>query len=178
MNTPAIYRILCAATLAIAAASALAQQPATIHRIGIVNPERILAESAPAKRATERLKAEFAKRETELAGMADQARRIQAELERDGITMAAAERQRKERTLAEMDQEFQRKKRSFDEDLAERRNASLQEVSELADKAIRQVAQQEKYDMIMREAVYANPAIDITDKVIQALAGGAKPAAK
>jgi outer membrane protein len=175
-------RTLCAAflsaALSVAASSALAQQPATIHRIGIVNPERILAESAPAKRATERLKAEFAKRETELAGMADRARRIQAELERDGITMVAAERLRKERTLAEMDQEFQRKKRSFDEDLAERRNASLQEVSELADKAIRQVAQQEKYDMIMREAVYANPAIDITDKVIQALAGGAKPAAK
>jgi len=169
---------LCAAVLAIAALPAGAQQPATGPRIGIVNPDRILNESAPALRALERMKAEFAKREAELAGMADQARRIQAELAKDGITMAEVDRKRRERTLQEMDQEFQRKKRSFDEDLAERRNASMQEISELADKAIRQVAQREKFDLVMREAVYASPRVDITDKVIAELGGGARPAAK
>ncbi len=169
---------MCAALLAVAASSASAQQPATVHRIGIVNPDRILNESAPALRALERIKAEFAKRESELAGMADQARRIHAELEKGGITMAEADRKRRERTLQEMDQEFQRKKRSFDEDLAERRNRSMLEITEQADKAIRAVAQREKFDLIMREAVFASPRIDITDKVIAELGGGAKPAAK
>jgi outer membrane protein len=169
---------ICAAALAIAALPASAQQPATVHRIGIVNPDRILNESAPALRALERMKAEFAKREAELAGMAEQARRIQAELEKDGITMSEVDRRRRERSLVEMDQEFQRKKRSFDEDLAERRNKSMQEISEQADKAIRTVAQREKFDLIMREAVFASPRIDITDKVIAELGGGTRPAAK
>ena len=110
--------------------------------------------------------------------MASQLQRLQAELERDGITMAQLDRQRKERAFNDLNQEFQKKKRSFEEDLEERRNTAMQEVSEQADRVIRQVAQQEKFDIIMREAVYASPRVDITDKVIEALAGGAKPAAK
>ena len=178
MNRTTLTALACAAMLSFAAAPACAQTTSGLNRIGVVNPDRILSESVPALRAQERIKAEFAKREGELAGMASQLQRLQAELERDGITMAQLDRQRKERAFNDLTQEFQKKKRSFEEDLEERRNTAMQEVSEQADRVIRQVAQQEKFDIIMREAVYASPRVDITDKVIEALAGGAKPAAK
>ncbi|MFM9983048.1 MAG: OmpH family outer membrane protein [Burkholderiales bacterium] len=177
MNRTILSALACAAMLSFAASPAGAQTPG-LNRIGVVNPDRILSESVPALRAQERIKAEFAKREGELAGMASQLQRLQAELERDGITMAQLDRQRKERAFNDLNQEFQKKKRSFEEDLEERRNTAMQEVSEQADRVIRQVAQQEKFDIIMREAVFASPRVDITDKVIEALAGGAKPAAK
>lgn len=177
MKAPAALKALCAALLAAAATCATAQTPG-LNRIGVVNPDRILSESAPALRAQERIKAEFAKREADLSGIGNRLQRMQAELEKDGITMAPADRQRRERAFNDLNQEFQKKKRAFEEDLEERRNSSLQEISQQADQVIREVAQREKFDIIMREAVFASPRVDITDKVIEALAGGAKPAAR
>jgi len=49
-------------------------------------------------------------------------------------------------------------------------------VVEQANRVIRQIAEQEKFDIIFQDAVYANPRIDITERVIKALDG--KPAAR
>ena len=68
-----------------------------------------------------------------------------------------------------MNRDFQRKQREFREDLNQRRNEELAQVVEQANRVIRQIAEQEKYDIIFQDAVYANPRIDITDKVIKAL---------
>ena len=38
-----------------------------------------------------------------------------------------------------------------------------------ANRVVREVAEQEKFDLILQEAVYINPKYDITDKVIKAL---------
>jgi outer membrane protein len=64
---------------------------------------------------------------------------------------------------------LQRKRREFQEDLTTQRNVALQEVLERANKVVKQVADAEKYDLILQEAVYVNPKHDITDKVIKAL---------
>jgi outer membrane protein len=45
----------------------------------------------------------------------------------------------------------------------------LASVVERANKTIKQIAEAEKFDIILQEAVYASPRIDITDKVIKAL---------
>jgi outer membrane protein len=45
----------------------------------------------------------------------------------------------------------------------------LQLVLERANKVVKQVAEAEKYDVILQEAVYINPKHDITDKVLRAL---------
>ncbi|MDH4215680.1 MAG: OmpH family outer membrane protein, partial [Gallionella sp.] len=37
----------------------------------------------------------------------------------------------------------------------------------LANKAIQEIAEAEEYDLILQEAVYRNPKIDITDSVIK-----------
>jgi len=76
-----------------------------------------------------------------------------------------------------MNRDFQRKQREFREDLNQRRNEELAQVVEQANRVIRQIAEQEKYDIIFQDAVFASPRIDITDKVIKALDGN-KPAAK
>ena len=43
---------------------------------------------------------------------------------------------------------------------------------ERAKRIIRQIAEQEKFDLIVQEAVYFSPRIDITDKVLRALNSG------
>ena len=146
------------------------------NRIGFVNTARILRDAAPAVRAQKKIEAEFAKRDQELAKVADQLKRMQDELERQGVTMPESQRRAKEREFNDQNRDFQRRQREFREDLNQRRNEELALVVEQANRVIRQIAEQEKYDIIFQDAVYANPRIDITDRVIKALEG--KPPAR
>ena len=146
------------------------------NRIGFVNTARILRDAVPAVRAQKKIEAEFSKRDQELAKTADQLKRMQDELERQGVTMAEAQRRTKERDFNDLNRDFQRRQREFREDLNQRRNEELALVVEQANRIIRQIAEQEKYDIIFQDAVYANPRIDITDRVIKALEG--KPPAR
>ena len=159
------------AALAMPVAPALAQ-----GKIGFVNTERIMRDSAPAQRAQKKIEGEFTKRDQELTRIADQLKRMQEDLEKNAMTMAEGQRRTKERELADLDRDFQRKRREFQEDLNQRRNEELAQVLEQANRAIRALAEQEKYDIIFQDAVYANPRIDLTDRVIKTLGEG-KPAA-
>ncbi|CAG9181009.1 OmpH family outer membrane protein [Cupriavidus respiraculi] len=156
---------------AIAAATpALAQEA----RIAAVNSERILRDSQPAKAAQVKLEQEFSKRDRELQDMAQKIKGMADKLDKDTAVLADADRQRRQRELADLDREFQRKQREFREDLNQRRNEELAQVLERANRVIRQIAEQRKYDLIVQEAVYVNPRIDITDDVMKALNAGGK----
>ena len=167
------------ATLAVpAAAQAPAAQPSNAGgKFGFVHTERILRDSIPAQRAQKKIEAEFQKRDRELAGIADQLKKMQTELDKDAMTMGETQRRAKEREFGELNREFQRKQREFREDLNQRRNEELAQVVEQANRIIRTIAEQEKFDIIFQEMpAYVSPRIDITDKVIKALEG--KPPAK
>jgi outer membrane protein len=173
--------ILAAALLATLAVPAAAQAPAATPpaggKFGFVHTERVLRDSVPAVRAQKKIEAEFQKRDRELAGIADQLKRMQAELDKDAMTMSDTQRRAKEREFGELNREFQRKQREFREDLNQRRNEELAQVVEQANRVIRMIAEQEKFDIIFQEMpAYVSPRIDITDKVIKALEG--KPPAK
>ena len=167
------------ALLFLAIASTVAAPPLaaqTENRIGFVNTARILRDAVPAVRAQKRIEAEFAKRDQELAKTAEQLKRMQDDLEKQGLTMQESQRRAKEREFGELNRDFQRRQREFREDINQRRNEELAQVVEQANRVIRQIAEQEKYDIIFQDAVYANPRIDITDRVIKALEG--KPPAR
>ena len=158
----------------LAAAAAATFAPALVAqaqelKIGYVNSERLLREAAPAKAAQTRLEGEFGKREKDLA---DQGARLKAaaeKLEKDGPTLAESERMRRQRELVEQDRDLQRKRREFQEDLNQRKNEELASVVERANRVIKQIFDQEKYDIILQEVVFAGARVDITDKVIKAL---------
>jgi len=139
-------------------------------KIGFVNTERVFREAAPAKRAQQKLEREFAARNAELAKLEKQGRDLQVELEKDSVTLPEAQRRDKERILADVSRNFQRLQREIREDLNLRRNEELASVQERATRIINQIAEQEKFDLILQEAVFASGKIDITDKVIRALA--------
>ena len=141
-------------------------------KIGYVNSERVLREAAPAKAAQVKLEAEFGRREKELQDAAAKLKAAADKLDKDGPTLSEAERGRRQRELVEQDRDLQRKRREFQEDLNVRKNEELSQVVERANRAIRQIFDQEKYDLILQEVVFAGPRVDITDKVIKALNGG------
>ena len=138
-------------------------------RVGFVNTDRIFREANTAKQAQTKLEQEFARREKELVDMGNTLKTASEKLERDAPTLSEAQRNQRQRALAEQDRDFQRKRREFQEDLNARKNEELQQVLERANRVVRQVAEAEKYDLILQEAVYINPKHDITDKVIRAI---------
>ena len=158
-------------SIALCAALSLAGLPAVAQefKIGIVNLDRIVRESGPAKAAQTKLEVEFGKREKELNDLGNQIKASSDRLEREGPTLPESQRSARQKQLVDQDREFQRKRREFQEDLNARKNEELQQVLERANRVIRQVAEQEKYDLVIQEAVYINPKHDITDKVIRAL---------
>lgn len=160
-----IYKTLMLIPLLTAATAAVAGD----FRVGIVDTERILRESAPAVQAEKKIEKEFAARDVEIKKMAKQARDIQTYLEKEGMTLLDAEHRSKERELANLNVSLQRMQREFREDLNLRKNEELAQVLERANKAIQAIAESEKFDLVLQEAVYRSPRIDITDKVLKYL---------
>jgi len=141
------------------------------YKIGFVNTERLFREAAPAKRAQQKLEKEFSTRDAEQQKLSKQVRDLQSQLDRDGPTMGETERRNKERDLANQMRDLQRMQREIREDLNLRRNEELAGVQERANKVIQQIAEAEKFDLIIQDpVVYASQRIDITEKVIKALA--------
>jgi outer membrane protein len=158
------------AMAAFGAATTLAQ--AQELKIGYVNSERVMREAVPAKAAQAKLEAEFSKREKDLTDLGAKLKTAADKLEKDAPTLSETERNRRQRDLVEQDREFQRKRREFQEDLNTRKNEELSAVLERANKVIKQIFDQEKYDLIVQDAVHWSARVDITKKVIDALNAG------
>ncbi len=141
-------------------------------KIGVVDTERVLAESAPAVRALKKIEKEFLPRDQEIKKMASQAKGLQELLENEGKAMPEADRRNKERDLATLNREYQRAQRQMREDLSLRQNDEVATLQLSATKAIQIIAEAEKYDLILplRDLVYRSQRMDITEKVIKALA--------
>jgi outer membrane protein len=138
-------------------------------RVGYVNTDRIFKEANAAKAAQAKLEQEFSKREKDLVDQGNALKAASDKLEREGPTLPDSQRIARQKQLMDQDRDFQRKRREFQEDLNARKNEELQQVLDRANKVVKQVAEAEKYDVILQEAVYINPKLDITDKVIKAL---------
>jgi len=153
-------------------ASALAAAPALAEtKIGFVNTEKILREAPLSVAAQKKLEREFATRQQDLQKLAKQARDLQAQLDKDGVTMSDSDRKAKERDLGNQSRELQRQEREFREDLNLRRNEELGQIQEKARKAIQEIAKAEKFDLVVEQAVFVDPKNDITDRVMKALGG-------
>jgi outer membrane protein len=150
-------------------AAVQAQAQAEEFRVGFVNTDRIFREANSAKQAQAKLEQEFSRREKELQELGTSLKTASERFEREATTLSETQRAQRQKTLIDQDREFQRKRREFQEDLNARKNEELQQVLDRANRVVKQVAEQEKYDLILQEAVYINPKHDITDKVIRAL---------
>ncbi len=161
-----LSNILASLVLVIGVASVFAGD----FRVGYVDTERILRESAPAVKASQKVEKEFATRDQDIKKLTGQVRELQDFLEKKGAALPDTERRNKERELSNLSAELQREQREFREDLNLRKNEELAVVLDRANKVIQSIAESEKYDLVLQEAVYRNPKIDITEKVLKALA--------
>jgi outer membrane protein len=164
------YSMLAAVALSVGLSCVSQALGAAEFKIGFIDAERINRESAPAELASKRLEKEFAPRAQELQRRESQIKTLQGQIEKDSMTMSESDRRSKEQELQRITLDFQRLQREYREDLNLRRNQELQSLFERANRVIKQIAEAEKFDLIVQEAVYRSPRIDITERVLKALA--------
>jgi len=165
MNSSFIKSMVLATCLALAGWRAQAQE----LKIGYVYSDKVLRDALPARAAYTKIEAEFGKRDKELTELSARLKSAADKLDKEGPTLGESERVRRQRELVDQDREIQRKRREYQEDLNQRRNEELASLVDRANKIIKQIADQERYDLIVQEVIFASPRIDITKKVIDAL---------
>jgi len=148
-------------------ATASAQQAGV--KIGFVSTERIMRDANPAKAAQAKIEQDFARRDKEMQDLNARLRSATEKLDKDAAILAESDRVRRQREIADMDRDFQRRQREFREDLNQRRNEELAAVLEKANRAIKEIAEREKFDLILQEAVFVSPRMDITEQVVKQL---------
>ena len=138
-------------------------------KVGYVNTQRIFRDAPTAVKAAKKIETEFSKRDQDLQRIAKQLQTMQESLEKNSVTLSESDRRIKERELNELSRDFQRKQREFREDLNLRQNEENAAIIEKANKAIKQIAEAEKFDLIVQDVVWVSPRLDITEKIIKAL---------
>ncbi|MFN0163037.1 MAG: OmpH family outer membrane protein [Burkholderiales bacterium] len=159
------WKAAAAGALLLASVCASAQS-----KIGFVNTERIFRESEPARRAEKKLEGEFSRREREITDLGNRLRSESEKFDKDSPVLSETQRNQRQRTLAELDRDLQRKQREFREDVNQRRNEEFATVLQSANRALKLIAEREGFDAVFQDAAYANPKLDLTDKVLKALA--------
>jgi len=157
--------MICAACLV-----SVAQVQAQDSKVAIFDSQRVIRESAPAKAAEAKIEQEFSKRGKDLTELGAKIKAMAEKLDKDSPVITESERIKRQRDLADMDQDFKRKQRIFSEDLNQRKNEEIAALVDRAYKVVKQIAEAEKYDIVLQDAVYYNSRVDITDKVLKALA--------
>src|SRR5512134_2495769 len=94
-----------AALVAVALMASMPLARAQDLKIGVVNSDRILRDSTPARTAMQKLEAEFSKRDREMQDMGARLKSSAERFEKDAPVMTETDRSRRQRELAEMDRE-------------------------------------------------------------------------
>jgi len=139
-------------------------------RVAIFDSQRVMRESAPAKAAEAKIELEFSKRGKELQDLTAKIKVMAEKLDKDTPVLSESDRIKRQRELTDLDQDIKRKQRVFNEDLNQRKNEEIAALVDRAVKAVKKIAEAEKYDIVLQDAVYSHPRVDITDKVLKELA--------
>jgi outer membrane protein len=159
-----VLALLCAGAMAQASA-----QTAAPGRIGFVYTERLMTESKLAKTADAKLQAEFSKRQKQVDDMLLRYKQSREKFDDEAPKLSDVDRTKRTRELLDMEKDVQRMQREYNEDLFQRKNEERAAIAQKAYKLIEQVAEQDHLDVVLQEAIWTSPRIDITDRILKLL---------
>jgi outer membrane protein len=159
-----VLALLCAGAMAQASA-----QTAAPGRIGFVYTERLMTESKLAKAADAKLQAEFSKRQKQVDDMLLRYKQSREKFDDEAPKLSDVDRTKRTRELLDMEKDVQRMQREYNEDLFQRKNEERAAIAQKAYKLIEQVAEQDHLDVVLQEAIWTSPRIDITDRILKLL---------
>lgn len=160
-------KIVHALLIALLLAAAPAQ--AADLKIGYVDAIKLVEEAPQGEAALKKLEREFGKREKSMIAKRDRARKLQSDLDKNALVLKATERDEKAQQLRDLKRDLAREQQEFREDYSLRRNEELGKLQKVVTDVIVDIAKKEGYDLIVQNAVYFSPKIDLTKKVLKKL---------
>lgn len=139
-------------------------------KVGVVKPDKLLDESSQAKIALKKLESEFAARDKKLIAEQKSIRKLEEQLKRDGAIMSESKRRKLERDIQSRKRDLRRAADELREDRTFRVNEERNKLLKRVNEAITTVGKEEGFDLILYEGIaFANPAIDLTDRILKRL---------
>lgn len=140
--------------------------------IVVVNLDWILCELVFVKVVQMKFEVEFVKCDKDLQDLVVCLKLMFDLLDKNGMLLLVVDCVQKQCDLVQFDIDFQCKQCEFCEDLNQCCNEELVVVLDKVNKVIKQIVEQQNYDLIVQEVVYVSLCIDIIDKVFKVFVFG------
>lgn len=135
-------------------------------KIGFVNVPKVLEKAPQAESAKKRLEQEFAPRDKTLVAQQKEIQALEDKMSKDSAVMSDSERRNLEKDLMSKQREAKRAQQEFSEDFNLRRNEELGKLQKRIVEAIRSIAKDEGYDLLLTDGViFAADQLDVTAQV-------------
>jgi outer membrane protein len=135
-------------------------------KIGFVNIAKVLEKAPQAEKAKKRLEKEFSPRDKHLVSQGKEIKKLEEKLARDASVMGDSERRKLEKDIISKKRDAKREQQEFSEDFNMRRNEELGKLQRRIIEAVRALAKDQKFDLLMTDGViYASPTVDVTEQV-------------
>jgi outer membrane protein len=139
-------------------------------KIGFVNIPAVLEKAPQAEKAKKRLEQKFSPRDKQLVAQQKEIQTMEEKLTRDASVMSDSEKANLEKDIMNKKRDAKRSQQEFSEDFNASRNEELGKLQRRIVEAVRAIASDEKYDLLLTDGViYAKPEFDITVQVQQKL---------
>lgn len=139
-------------------------------KLGVVNVGLLLEQAPQAKQASANLEKEFGPQQNDLKAFAKQLEQKQQDYQKNKMLLTEAQQATKEREITMMTREVQRKQNDIQELVNIRRNEELAKLQSLVNQAIKEIGQQQAFDLILYEGIaYTNNRLDVTQAVLDYL---------
>ncbi|CAG7857322.1 hypothetical protein MCAMS1_02102 [biofilm metagenome] len=139
-------------------------------KVGVVNIAAVLEKAPQAEKAKKRLEQEFKPRDNKLVSMQKEIQGLQEKLKKDAAVMGESQRNKVENELQDKIRDAKRSQQEFSEDFNARRNDELGKLQRRIVEAIRGIAKDQEFDLILTDGViYSSPQMDITSQLQQKL---------
>lgn len=148
--------------------------PALAEKIGYVDARRLIDESAQGQVQLKQLEQEFAARNREIKGKFDLFKAKETELQKNSVLMSPEDLQKETEVMRELQRELKRDQRDYNEEYNAKRNKSLADLQKVISEAVIFIAERDKFDLIVQQAVYASEQVNLTEVVLKELAKRAK----
>lgn len=137
------------------------------QKIAYVNQAKVLQKAPQAESARGKLQKEFSQRDKSLLSLQNRIKAKEKKLNNDAASLSTKNLQKLKRELTSLRRDLERDKQAFKEDVSMRQNEELVKLQKSVLNSIKNIAQQERYDLVLSDGVlYASDSIDITDKVL------------
>jgi outer membrane protein len=139
-------------------------------KIGFVNIPAVLEKAPQAEKAKKRLEQEFSPRDKQLVAQQKEIQSKEERMARNASVMGESERNNLEKEILNKKRDAKRSQQEFSEDFNARRNEELGKLQRRIVEAIRSIAKDQRYDLLLTDGViYASEQIDVTAQVQQKL---------